>query len=78
MLWSVHRQCLQDLILFQFPLVIQTKSSLVQRDIDLFQRFNDIEVGLSITTNDEHIAKLFEPGASSIHERITSLGVLRE
>jgi len=55
---------------------IQTKSALVLRDIEILEKFKDIEVGFSITTADEKIRKLFEPGASPIKERIHALDVL--
>ena len=46
------------------------------RDIEILEKFKDIEVGFSITTADEKIRKLFEPGASPIKERIHALDVL--
>jgi DNA repair photolyase len=46
------------------------------RDIEILEKFKDIEVGFSITTADEKIRKIFEPGASSIKERIRALDVL--
>jgi DNA repair photolyase len=68
------RQCLQELLALQFPISIQTKSALVLRDLDLFAQFNEIEVGFTITTDDEQMAKLFEPHASPVQERIEALG----
>ena len=57
-------------------MTIQTKSSLVLRDIEILEKFRDIEVGFSLTTADEKIRKIFEPGASPIKERIRALDVL--
>jgi DNA repair photolyase len=37
---------------------IQTKSILVLRDLDLFKDFEEIEVGFTITTNDERKRKM--------------------
>jgi DNA repair photolyase len=71
------RRCLEELIKKQFPVNIQTKSKLVLRDLDLFGQFEEIEVGFTITTDDEGIAKLFEPGASSVEERVKSLEQIR-
>jgi DNA repair photolyase len=61
----------------QWPVTIQTKSSLVLRDIEILEKFKDIEVGFSITTADEKIRKIFEPGASPIKERVHALDVLQ-
>jgi len=47
-------------------------------DLDLFRRFQDIEVVFTVATDDERVARLFEPGASPIAERIAALGRLRE
>ena len=72
--YRLTRQCLKELIEKQFPVNIQTKSKLVLCDLDLLLQFEDIEVGFTITTDDEKIAKLFESGASSVKERLSALG----
>jgi len=41
--------------------------------VKLFGGANNIEVGLTVTTGDERIRQLFEPGAPSIRERIKAL-----
>jgi DNA repair photolyase len=74
--YRLTRQCLEILVENQWPVTIQTKSSLVLRDIEILEEFKDIEVGFSITTADDKIRKLFEPGASPIKERIHALDVL--
>ncbi|MBU4372780.1 MAG: radical SAM protein [Proteobacteria bacterium] len=74
--YELTRKCLEILVKNQWPVTIQTKSSLVLRDIEILEKFKDIEVGFSITTADEKIRKLFEPGASPIKERIHALDVL--
>jgi DNA repair photolyase len=74
--YKLTRKCLEVLLENQWPVTVQTKSSLVLRDIEILEQFNDIEVGFSITTADEKIRKLFEPGASPIKERIHALDAL--
>jgi DNA repair photolyase len=74
--YELTRKCLAILAENQWPVTIQTKSSLVLRDIEILERSKDIEVGFSITTADDKIRKLFEPGASPIKERIHALAVL--
>ncbi len=71
--YKLTRQCLQILAREDWPVVIQTRSPLVLRDIDILKQVNTVEVGLSITTADEVIRKLFEPGAPPITERLKAL-----
>ncbi|RLC65761.1 MAG: radical SAM protein, partial [Chloroflexi bacterium] len=55
--YKLTRRCLKELLMKQFPVNIQTKSKLVLRDLDLLLQFEEIEVGFTITTDDERIAK---------------------
>lgn len=71
--YELTRKCLRELAKSQFPVIIQTKSELVLRDLDLIQEFEDIEVGFTITTDDEGVAKLFEPQASPVKQRLMAL-----
>jgi DNA repair photolyase len=71
--YKLTRKCLEVLLEHQFPVDILTKSPLVLRDMDLIKEFKDIEVGVTITTNDEKIRKIFEPKAPSITARINTL-----
>lgn len=75
--YTITRQCLEILKLYDHPISILTKSALVIRDIDLFKSFSNLEVGLTITTDNECISKLFEPLASSIQNRINALKELK-
>jgi DNA repair photolyase len=74
--YELTRKCLEILVGHGWPITIQTKSPLVLRDTDLFRRSANIEVGLSVTTADDGIRKLFEPNAPSIEERIETLAKL--
>jgi len=76
--FGITRRCLEALLKSRFPVIIQTKSALVLRDIDLFKEFSDIEIGLTITTDDEMISRRFEPGASSVRARLDALAELKE
>ena len=75
--YGLTRRCLKILAEHRWPVTVQTKSSLVLRDIDILETFGEAEVGFSITTADEKIRKIFEPGASPIPERIRALSTLR-
>ena len=71
--YQLTRGCLRELLQNQFPVNIQTKSTLVLRDLDLLKVFKDIDVGFTITTNEEKTARFFEPGAAPIAERLNAL-----
>ena len=60
--YGLTRRCLEELAKMQFPVNIQTKSKLVLRDVDLFRELEDVEVGFTITTDNDRVAKLFELG----------------
>ena len=70
------RRCLEILVEHGWPVTVQTKSPLVLRDLDILKKSADIEVGLTITTADERLRKIFEPGAPPIAERIQALATL--
>ena len=70
------RQCLKILAENRWPVIIQTRSPLVLRDIDIIKDAQDFEVGLSVTTADDAIRKLFEPNAPPVADRIAALDKL--
>ncbi len=74
--YKLTRQCLAILAEENWPVIIQTKSPLVLRDIDLIKRGIFFQVGFSIATSDDTIRKLFEPDAPEIKERISALAEL--
>jgi DNA repair photolyase len=76
--YQLTRKCLSILLEHGFSINILTKSPLVLRDMDLIRKFQDIEVGITITTNDEKIRKIFEPNAPPIGARIHTLRKLHE
>ena len=71
--YRLTRQCLAILAEARFPVNIQTKMTLILRDLDIIERFDEVEVGMTLTTDDEGIARMFEPGASPVGERIAAL-----
>jgi DNA repair photolyase len=76
--YKLTRRCLEILAMNNLPVVIQTRSPLVLRDMDLLKRLDDLEVGLSITTADDEVRKIFEPKAPSIMERINTIESLHK
>jgi DNA repair photolyase len=71
--YRITRGCLEALLGSQLSLNILTRSPLVIRDIDLFKKLDDIEIGLSITTDKEETKKIFEPNVPSILSRVEAL-----
>jgi len=76
--YKMTRQCLEILAETGWPVIIQTRSPLVLRDIDILKEMQQVEVGLSITTADEAVREIFEPQAPPIRERIEALGEIRQ
>ncbi len=76
--YGLTRACLEELIQHAFPVSILTKSALVLRDLDLLARLSEVDVGLTITTLDERLRRIFEPGAPSIAQRLRALKTLAE
>ncbi len=74
--YGVTRRCLEQMLRTQFPITIQTKSDLILRDLDLLKKFEDVDVGITITTIDERARTVFEPGAPPVDKRIEALNEL--
>ena len=69
------RGALKLLIRFNFPAHILTKSNLITRDIDLLQQLskNYAAASLTITTADNELAKIIEPGAPLPSQRFDAI-----
>lgn len=76
--YRLTRSCLEQLLQYDFPAHIQTKSSLVTRDIDLISRFSDAQVMMSIGTLRDHERILLEPYSSPIQKRLDALRTLSD
>lgn len=74
--YRITKAILEILLQYDFPVSILTKSNLVVRDLDLFKRFSQCEVGLTITTTEPEIARNFEPHSSMPQQRIEALNAL--
>jgi DNA repair photolyase len=71
--YELTQKCLKILIEQCWPVTIQTRSPLVLRDKEILKKSAKVEVGISITTADESIRRIFEPGTPPIAERIKVL-----
>jgi DNA repair photolyase len=68
--YQLTRRCLAILIQNDWPITIQTRSPLVTRDLDLLKGYSKVEVGITVTTGDDRIRRIFEPCAPPIKERV--------
>jgi len=71
--YNLTRFCLEQLAKFDFPICLQTKSSLIIRDLDIISKFSNTEIMFSIGTLNDNERKFLEPNASSIKERLDAL-----
>lgn len=76
--YQLTRKCLEILVDNNWPVVIQTRSPLVLRDIDILRRSGNVEAGFSIPTADDKFRQIFEPHAPAISERINALDELHK
>ena len=59
-------------------LVVQTRGSLVTRDIDLLSRIGTVRVNMTVTTDSETVRKVFEPACPSNEQRLRAVKEVRE
>lgn len=76
--YKLTRQCLELLREYGWGIDILTKSPLVTRDIDILSSSLDVSVGLSISTDDDHVRKILEPNSPPIGSRVVTLQKLRD
>nr|WP_205603452.1 radical SAM protein [Heyndrickxia shackletonii] len=60
-------------------LLVQTRSPLVRRDIDLFQQMGEkVRISMTIETDLESVRKHFTPGAPPVNARLKTLQMLKD
>lgn len=75
------RRCLELIDEYGFGLAIQTKSDLILRDLDLLEsisRKTKCVVQITLTTSDEDLCRILEPGVCTTKRRIEVLRILKE
>lgn len=89
--YQLTRGILQLLLKYHFPVFISTKTTLIKRDIDLLQEINKVAIlpadlqgkvpgvilAASLSSLDENITNMLEPGAAKPHERLQLMQYLR-
>lgn len=76
--YGITRELLKTVKQENFPVHILSKSTLIERDIDLLSNMNDCLVTVSITTLDEDISRVFEKKAPLPHRRLQVVKKLAE
>lgn len=70
------RRCLEIIERYGFGLSIQTKSNLIERDLDLLERINQNSkciVQMTLTTYDEALCRILEPNVCITQRRFETL-----
>ncbi|MBU2514891.1 radical SAM protein [bacterium] len=79
--YQLTRKALELLLDYDFPVHILTKSTLVERDIDLLTEINKkskVLVSISFSSTDEEISRRFEPRVPSPRERLNLLKEIKK
>lgn len=75
--YRLTRRCLEALIGTSARVRVLTRSPLVLRDLDLLKTLK-AKVGFSVTTDQEEVARAFEPRNPSVRSRVAALKAVRE
>ena len=59
-------------------LVVQTRSPLVTRDIEVFKRFKHIRVNMTVTTDSRQVQSAFEPQCPTSEKRLRAITQVHE
>jgi len=76
--YHITRACLSRLMQSPLHVSIQTKSALVLRDMDLLEKMENVDVGITLTTLDEYVARAIEPLASPPRRRLETMRTLSD
>jgi DNA repair photolyase len=71
--YRITRRALEVLLRADWPLSVLSRSPLMLRDVDLFIRFRELEVGMSVPTLDDRARCLLEPWAPPVQARLRCL-----
>lgn len=78
---GLTRKCLELILRYGYGLAIQTKSDLILRDLDLLRQINRATkcvVQVTMTTYDEELCKILEPGVCTTKRRFEVMDILRQ
>ncbi|WP_018248766.1 SPL family radical SAM protein [Orenia marismortui] len=78
---KLMQQSAEVLAKYNLPVNIMTKSALAMRDIDIWEKINlknGVTLMVSLTFINDNLRGIFEPGASSVEERLEMLKKFKE
>ncbi len=78
---QMTRRCMEIIDRYGYGLAIQTKSDRILRDLDLLKSINEkakCVVQMTLTTYDEDLCKILEPGVCTTKERVKILQTFHE
>lgn len=77
--YGISRKCLEAFVIHPPDLlVVQTRSPLVRRDLDLIRQINNCVLSMTIETDDESVRRSVTPGTPSIKHRLDVLKLAME
>lgn len=76
--YRLTRQLLEVMVEYTPILVIQTRSPLIIKDIEILQRFKHLRINMSIPTGSESVRKDFEPNSPSITARLNAIKKIKQ
>lgn len=78
-IYKLSRASIRNLLSHGFKISIQTKSSLLLRDTDIYTKYkSSIDIGFTITTSYDYKAKIIEPCSAPPSQRMKTLKILSE
>ena len=78
---GITRKLLKLMLEYRHPVSLVTKSSLIERDLDLYQQLAQqrlVHIAITITTLDKKLAQNLEPRATTPRRRLKSIRLLSE
>lgn len=79
--YELTRKTLHILYEKKFPVHVLTKSTLVERDVDILKKINEqnrVIVSMSFSSADDKISSLFEPGVPAPSERFEAIRFFKD
>lgn len=81
MKYQLSRHALEIIDTYHFGIAIATKSNLIARDVDILKRIKEhspVICKITVTTIDDNLSKLIEPGVCVSSERLKAIQKLSE
>ncbi len=79
--YQLTRKALELIYKHKFPVHILTKSTLIERDIDILKKINEqskVIISFSFSSVNDKISAIFEPGVPSPTERLKTLALFKK